>query len=81
MSDENKQKKIKIILKNGTFYDLNMPADFNFGTFVGQIRINGYFMRPDIYVPADWIGTIFIFEEGGEAVLKSGYSAAGNRLQ
>ena len=54
--------KIRVVTRDGNFFDMDQPPDFNMVGYVQSVRANGCIINMGLYVPHDFIGCIFTFD-------------------
>jgi hypothetical protein len=54
--------KIRVVTRDGSFFDMDRPAEFNMLNYVTNIRANGCIINNQLYVPHDFVGCIFTFD-------------------
>ena len=55
-------QKIRVVTRDGNFFDMDQPEAFNMMGYVTNIRANGCIVNNQIYVPHDFIGCIFTYD-------------------
>lgn len=58
---EKPKQWIRVVMKNGMFFDMDRPADFSMIGYVSAIRSTGYILNEGLYVPLDDIQSIFTY--------------------
>ena len=53
--------KIRVVTRDGNFFDMDKPDDFNMPTYVSSVRASGCILNMGLYVPHDFIGVIFTY--------------------
>jgi hypothetical protein len=54
--------KIRMVTRDGNFFDMDQPENFDLPTYVNAIRACGYALNKTLYVPHEFIGVIFTFD-------------------
>jgi hypothetical protein len=54
-------QKIRLVTRDGNFFDMDQPEDFNMLQFVRSLRAEGCFVNSQCYVPHEFIGCVFTF--------------------
>jgi hypothetical protein len=51
--------KLRVVLKSGRFFDMDINAGFDMRSFMGTVRLNGYILNERLYVDQSSIETVF----------------------
>lgn len=58
-----KLEKVRVVTKQGMWFDLDKPDDFNMSAFAASIRGNGCLLTEKLFQPLSEIATIFVWSE------------------